>query len=117
MVQDLSRQRWISLKKHIFYNSSKQQIHQIIRINSKNSKTEYCGRTYTKNEVVLEIGWISDYFELRKPEFYKLVATVPRDDDSQNIYTVPVGRCFEQTSVDDFKYEEKIKKALIGPGK
>ena len=42
---------------------------------------------------------------------------VTRDDDSRNIYTVPVGRCFEQTSVDEFKYEEKLKKSLIGPGK
>ena len=37
------------------------------------------------------------------------------DDDSQNMYTVLVGRCNEQTSVEQSKYEEKIKNALIGP--
>ena len=43
--------------------------------------------------------------------------TVTRDDDSQNIYTVPVGRCNQQTSVEESKYEEKRKNALIVPGK
>ena len=41
---------------------------------------------------------------------------VTRDDDSRNIYTVPIGKYSERTSVDEFKYEEKRKKALIGPG-
>ena len=86
-------------------NSVKHQIHQIMRITSNNGKTEYCGRTYAKNEVVLEPGWISDAFELREPEFYKLVTTVTHDDDSPNIYNVPVGRCDLQTSVDESKYE------------
>ena len=45
-----------------------------------------------KNEVVLEPGWVSYAFKLRKPEFYKLVETVIRDDYSQNIYTLPVGK-------------------------
>ena len=44
-------------------------------------------------------------FKLREPEFYKIVTTVTRDDDSPNIYTVPVGRCDIQTSVDEYKYE------------
>ena len=39
-----------------------------------------------------------------------------RDDDSQNIYTVPVGKWNEQTSYDESKYEEKHKNALIVPG-
>ena len=78
----------------------KHQIQQILRITINNGKTEYRGRTYAKNDVVLYPGWISDAFELREPEFYKLVTTVKRDDDSPNIYTVPVGRCNLQTSVD-----------------
>ena len=41
---------------------------------------------------------------------------ITRDDDSQNIYTVPVGRCNQQTSVEDSKYEEKLKNSLIVPG-
>ena len=40
---------------------------QIICITSKNGKTEYRGRKYAKNEVVLEPGWISDDFEFREP--------------------------------------------------
>ena len=44
------------------------------------------------------------------------MTTVKRDDDSQNIYTVPVGRCFEQISVNEFNYEEKRKNALFGTG-
>ena len=71
-------------------NSVKHQIQQIIRINSKNGKKEYRGRTYAKNDVVLETCLISDAFELCEPEFYMLVTTVTRDDDSTNIYTVPV---------------------------
>ena len=45
-----------------------------------------------KNEVVLEPGWISDALELSETEFFKLVTTVTRDDNSPNIYTVHVGR-------------------------
>ena len=81
-------------------NSVKHQIHQIIRITSKNSKIEYRGRIYTKNEVVLKPGWISDDFEWREPEFYKLVTTVTRDYYSQIFYTVPVVRFNEQISVE-----------------
>ena len=55
-------------------------------------------------------------FKLREPEFYKIVTTVTRDDDSPNIYTVPVGRCDIQTSVDEYKYEEIHQNALICPG-
>ena len=36
-----------------------------------------------KNEVVVEPGWISNDFELREPELYKLVTTVTRYDDSR----------------------------------
>ena len=43
------------------------QIHQILRITRNNGKTEYRGRTYAKNEVVIEPGWISSAFELREP--------------------------------------------------
>ena len=44
------------------------------------------------------------------------MTTVTRDDDSQNNFTVPVGRYNQQTSVEESKYEEKRKKALIVPG-
>ena len=70
-----------------------------------------------KNEVILQPGWISDAFESCEPEFYKLVKTVTGDDDSQYIHTVPDGRCNQQTSVGESKYEEKRQNALIFPGK
>ena len=41
---------------------------------------------------------------------------VTHDDDSQNIYTEPVGRFNQQTSVEESKYEEKPKSVLIIPG-
>ena len=113
MVQDLSIQMKIALKKHILQNSVKHQIHKIQRINGRNGKTEYRVWTYKKNEVVLQPGWISDAFEFREPEFYKLVTTVTRDDDSQNIFTVPVEIFNQQKSVEESKYEEKRKSALI----
>ena len=45
------------------------------------------------------------------------MTAVTRDDGGQNSYTVPVGQCNEQTSVEDYKYEKKLKIVLIGPGK
>ena len=60
MVHDLSRKMKISLQKKRSENRVKHQIHQILRITSKNGKTEYRGRKYAKNYVVLEPGWISD---------------------------------------------------------
>ena len=44
------------------------------------------------------------------------MTTVTRGDDSPNIYTLPVGRCDLQTSVDESKYEEIHQNALICPG-
>ena len=38
------------------------------------------------------------------------------DDDSQNIYTVSVRRCNQQTSVEESKYEKKPNITLIVPG-
>ena len=72
--------------------------------------------TYAKNEVVIEPGWISNAFELREPEFYKLVKTVTCYEDSKNIYTVTIGRCNQLTSIDESKYEEKRHHSLICPG-
>ena len=43
------------------------------------------------------------------------MTTVTRDDDSQYIYTVPVWKCNQQTSVEESKYEEKPNSALIFP--
>ena len=56
MVQDLSRQIKISLKKQILDNNVNHQIHQILRITSNNGKTEYLGGKYAKNGVVIESG-------------------------------------------------------------
>ena len=43
------------------------------------------------------------------------MTTVTRDDDSKNVYTLPVGRFNQKTSVEDSKYEEKRKNSLIVP--
>ena len=53
---------------------------------------------------------------MHKPEFYKPATTVTGDDEIQNIFTVPVRRWNEQTSVDKSKYEEKYQNSLIFPG-
>ena len=44
------------------------------------------------------------------------MTAVTFDDDSQNIYTLTVLRCNQHTSVEESKYEEKCKNALIVPG-
>ena len=44
------------------------------------------------------------------------MTTVTSDDDSQNIYNTLVGQCNKHTSVEESKYEEKRKNALIFPG-
>ena len=43
------------------------------------------------------------------------MAMVTRDDDSQNIYTIPVGKWNKKTSDDKYKYK-KHQNAWIGPG-
>ena len=53
---------------------------------------------------------------MHEPELYYLVTTVTRDDESPNIYTVPVGRYNLQTSVDESKYEEIHQNSIICPG-
>ena len=116
MVQDLSRKNKIAPEKQRLDNSVKHQMHQILRNNIKNGKIEYRGRTYAKNEVLLESGWISDDFEFFEPKFYKLGTTVTRNDDIQKIYTVLVGQCNQQKLVEDYKYEDKRNNSLIFPG-
>ena len=69
-----------------------------------------------QKKVLLQPVWIRYDFQFREPELYNLVTTVTRDDDIQNIYTVPVVRCNQQTSVEESKYEEKRKSALIVTG-
>ena len=45
------------------------------------------------------------------------MTTITRDDDIQNIYTVPVGICNLKTSVEEFKYDDNCKNTLIVHGK
>ena len=44
------------------------------------------------------------------------MTTLTRDDNSKNINAIPVGRFNQQTSVEESKYEEKRKSALIVVG-
>ena len=39
-----------------------------------------------------------------------------RDDDSPHMYTIPVGQCNIQTSVDKSKYEDIHHNELLCPG-
>ena len=41
---------------------------------------------------------------------------VTHDDDIQNMYTVPVGRCNQHKLVKESKYEDKRNNTSIGPG-
>ena len=66
-VHDLTGGMKRSLKKQRLEKSIKLQIHKITRITDNNGKTDYCGRKYAKNEVVLEPGWIHETFEFREP--------------------------------------------------
>ena len=65
--------------------------------------------------MLLEPRWISDAFELREPEFYKIVKTVTCDDEIRKCYTAPVGRCNQLTTFEESKCEKKPKSALIVP--
>ena len=56
MVQEMSRQMKIALKKQILENSIKHKLQQIQHITGRNGKTEYRGWTYAQNEVVLQPG-------------------------------------------------------------
>ena len=44
------------------------------------------------------------------------MTTVTRYDDGQNIFTVPVERCNENTSVEESRYEKMRRNSIIGPG-
>ena len=89
------------------------QIHKIIRITDNNGKTDYCGRTYAKNEVVLEPGWICEKFVFSEPDFYKQVTTVTCDETHHKTYTEPVGRCFLHTSVNVPNFVDMHHNVLI----
>ena len=71
---------------------------------------------YEKNKFLLEPGCINDAFELREPEFYKLVTTVTCDNDIRKKYTVTIGRWNQQTTFKESKYKKEPKSGLIVPG-
>ena len=48
----------------------------------KQNTVEGCMR----KKVLLEPGWISDDFEFREPEFYKIVTTLTRDDEKSKYF-------------------------------
>ena len=41
---------------------------------------------------------------------------VTRDDESRNVYTLPIGQCNQLTTFEESKFEKKCKSALINPG-
>ena len=93
--------------------SIKPQIHKITRITDNNGKTEYLGRTYENNEVVLEPGWICENLVFSEPAFYKQVTTVTCDETQHKTYTEPVGRCFLHTSQDEPNFVDMHPNELI----
>ena len=56
-----------ALLKLIFENIVEQQVHQVQHITGRDGKTKYRGWKYSKKEVLLEPGWISDAFEFCEP--------------------------------------------------
>ena len=88
------------------------QIHKISRINDSYGKTKYLGRTFTNNEVALEQFWICENFEFSEPDFYKQVTTVRCDETRNKTYTVPVGRCYLNTSQEKHNYSYMNSNAL-----
>ena len=74
------------------------QIHKISRITDSYGITTYLGRTFKNNEVPLEQFWIRENFEFSEPDFYKQVTDRGSDLTGNKTYTVPVGRCYQNTS-------------------
>ena len=97
--------------KKIFENSVKQQVNQMQSITDNNGEKNRWWK-YAKKEVLFEPGWINDVFELREPEFYKLVTTVSHDDEIRKMYTVPVGIWNQLKAFEEAKCDNKILKVL-----
>ena len=93
------------------------QIHKISSITDSYGITTYLGRTLKKNKVALEKRWIREHFEFIEPDLYKQVKN-PRSDLTQHrTYTVPVGRCFQNTSQEKHNYLDMHSKAFTSLGK
>ena len=56
-------------------------------------------------------------FEVSEPDFYKQVTTARCDDTRHKTYTVPVGRCFLNTSQENHNYLDMHSNAFTCLGK
>ena len=93
------------------------QIHEISRITDSYGITTYLGRTFNNNEVPLEPSWIRKNFEFSEPDFYKQVTDRGSDITGHKTYTVPVGKCYLNTSQEKQNYLYIHSKAFTSLGK
>ena len=88
------------------------KIHKISRITNRYGITKYLGRTFTNNEVALELCWIREHFEVSEPDFYKQVTTARCDETRHKTFNVPVGQCSLNTSQEKHNYLDMHYNAL-----
>ena len=93
------------------------QIHKISRITDSFVITTYLGRTFHNMEVPLEPSWMSANFEFSEPDFYKQVIDRGIGFTGHKTYTVPVGRCSQNTSQEKQNYWDMLSKAFTCKGK
>ena len=68
-------------------------------------------------EVPLEPSWMGDNFEFSEPDLYKQVTDRGSGLTGNKTYTVPVGRCSQNTSQEKHKYLDMLSKAFTSEGK
>ena len=93
------------------------QIHKIWRITDNYGITSYLEGTFKNNEVTFKNCWSHEHFELSEPDFYKQVAMARSYVTRHKAYTVPVGRCFLNTSQEKHNYLDMQSKAVTSLGK
>ena len=60
---------------------------------------------------------MGDNFEFSEPDFYKQVTDRGSDLTGHKTYTVPVGRCSQNTSQEKQNYWDMLSKAFTSEGK
>ena len=93
------------------------QIQKISRITDSYGITTYLGRKFNNMEVPLEPSWMGDNFEFSEPDFYKQVTDRGSALTGHKTYTVPVGRCSQNTLQEKQNNWDMISKAFTSTGK
>ena len=92
------------------------QIHKISHITDSYGITTYLGRKFNNTGVPLEPRWMSENFEFSEPDFHKQVTDRGSGFTGHKTYTVPVGRCYLNTSQEKHKYLDLDSKAFTSLG-